>query len=71
MMQLGYILTKYTGGYKFTKSQEEIYHLFYKYNIKIFTKKENKPDALIQTIRIYSWFIGIELGIEKCAILKM
>ena len=61
MIPLNYILTKDTGGYKFIKSQEMINHLMYMNDIK----------TLIQTIRIYSKDIGIELSIEKCAILIM
>ena len=38
---------------------------------KIFTKKEKELETLIQTIRIYDQDIGIEFGIEKCALLIM
>ena len=37
--------------------------------IKVFAKNENEQKTLIQTIRIYSLDIGMEFGIEKCAIL--
>ena len=35
MMPLNYILKKYTGGYKFTKSKEKINHLMYMDDIKV------------------------------------
>ena len=39
--------------------------------IKLLSKKENELETLIQTVRIYSQDIGMEFGIEKCAILVM
>ena len=35
--------------------------------IKLFTIKEKELKTLIQTVRIYSQDIGIEFGVEKCA----
>ena len=40
-------------------------------NIKLFVKKENELETLIHTVRIYSEDIGMEFGIEKCAMLVM
>ena len=40
-------------------------------NIKLLAKKEKEVEVLMQTIRIYSKDIGMEFGIEKCAILIM
>ena len=40
-------------------------------DIKLFTKNEKEFETLIQTVRIYSQDIGIEFGIEKCAMLVM
>ena len=59
---------KCTGGYKFTKSPEKITQLMYMDDIKLFVKNEKELVTLIQTIRIYSQDIGIECGIEKCAL---
>ena len=39
--------------------------------IKLFAKNENELETLIQAVRTYIDYIGIELGIEKCAILIM
>ena len=41
----------------------------YMHNIKLFTKKEKELETLIHTVRIYSQDIGMEFGIEKCALL--
>ena len=40
-------------------------------DIKLFAKNERELETLIHTIRIYSQDIGMEFGIEKCALLVM
>ena len=53
------------------KSQEKINHQGYMNDIKLFAKNENGLETLIQAMRIYSEYIGMEFGIEKCAMLIM
>ena len=38
---------------------------------KLFAKKEKELETLIHAVRIYSQDIGMEFGIEKCAMLVM
>ena len=71
MIPLNHILRKYTARYKFSRSQEKINHLMYMDDIKLFAKIEKELETLIHTIRIYSKNIGIEFGLEKCALLVM
>ena len=40
-------------------------------DIKLFAQNEKELETLIHTIRIYSQDIGMEFGIEKCALLVM
>ena len=40
-------------------------------DIKLFAKNEKELETLMQTVRIYSQDIGLEFGLEKCAILVM
>ena len=40
-------------------------------DIKLFAKNENELETLIQAVRMYSQDIGMEFGIEKCAMLIM
>ena len=40
-------------------------------DIKRFAKNEKEQETLIHTVRIYSQDIGMEFGIEKCAMLVM
>ena len=71
MMPLNYTLRKCTAGYKLSRSQEKIKHLMYMDDIKLFAKNEKELEDLIHTGRIYSQDVGMELGIEKCALLIM
>ena len=71
MMPLNHILRKCTAGYKLSRSQEKVNHLMYMDDIKLFAKNEKELETLIHTVRIYSQDIGMEFGIEKCAMLVM
>ena len=70
MMPLNHILRKCAAGYKLTRSQE-INHLIYMDDIKLFAKNEKELATLIHAVRIYSQDIGMEFGREKCAMLVM
>ena len=71
MMPLNHILRKCAAGYKLRRQQEKINHQMYTDDIKLFAKNEKKMETLIHTVRIYSQDIGMEFGIEKCALLVM
>ena len=38
-------------------------------DLKLYSKSEEALDSLIQTIRIFSEDIGMQFGIDKCAML--
>ena len=40
-------------------------------DIKLFVKNEKELETLIHTVRMYSQDIGMEFGLEKCAMLEM
>ena len=71
MMPLNHILRKCVVGYKLTRSEEKINHLMYMDDIKLFAKNEKGLETFIHAVRIYSQDIGMEFGIEKCAMLVM
>ena len=71
MMPFNNILRKCTTGYKLSRSQEKINHVMYVDDIKLFAKNEKELETLIHAVRIYSQDIGMEFGIEKCAMLVM
>ena len=71
MIPLNHIIRKCTAGYKLRKSQEKINHLMYMDDIKLFAKNEEGLVTRIHAVRIYNQNIGMEFGVEKCAILEM
>ena len=40
-------------------------------DLKLYSKSEKTLDSLIQTVRIFSEDIGMQFGIDKCAVLVM
>ena len=40
-------------------------------NLKSYSRREKRLDSLVQTVSGFSEDIGIEFGIEKCAMLVM
>ena len=71
IMPLNHILRKCTAGYKLSRSQQKVNHLMDMDDIKLFAKYEKELETLKHTIRIYSRDIGMEFGVEKCAMLVM
>ena len=45
--------------------------LMYMGDIKLFDKNESALENVIQRVRIYANYIGMEYGIEKCIMLVM
>ena len=69
MMPLNHIHRKCTAGYKLSRSQEDINHLMYMDDVKLFAKTEKEQETLIHAVRIYSLDIRMKFNIEKCAML--
>ena len=70
MMPLNHTLKKFAVGYKLSRLQK-INHLMYMDDIRLFAKNEKELETLIHAVRVYSQNIGMEFGIEKCAMLVM
>ena len=58
-------------GYKLVKNREKINHLLFMNDLKLYTKNENELDSLVQTVKIFSEDIGMQFGIQKCAMIEM
>ena len=71
VMPLNHILRKCIAGYKLSRSQEKINHEMYMDDIKLFAKNEKELENQIHAVRIYSQDIGVEFGIEICAVFVM
>ena len=69
LIPLSLILRKAKAAYEFSGSEEKINHLLFMDDLKFYSRNEKELDSLVQTIRIFSKGIGMEFGIEKCAVL--
>ena len=56
-------------AYEFSGSKIKINHLLFTDDLKLYTRNEKELDSLVQTKRVFSKDIGMEFGIEKCAML--
>ena len=71
LIPLSLILRKAKPAYEFSESQEKIKHLLFMDDLKLYSRNEKGLDSLVQTVRVFSEDIGMEFGIERCAILVM
>ena len=71
LIPLSLILRKAKAAYEFSESKEKINHLLFMYDLKLCSRSEKGLESLVQTVCVFSEDIGMEFGIEKCAILVM
>ena len=71
LIPLSLILRKAKAAYEFSESKEKINHLLFMNDLKLYSRSEKGLDSLIKTVRVFCEDIGMEFGIEKCAILVM
>ena len=71
MILLSFILRKTKAAYEFSGSKENIIHLLFMDALKLYSRDEKGLESLVKTIRVFSEDIGMEFGIDKCALLKM
>ena len=65
------ILRKAKAAYEFSERKEKINHLLFMDDLKLYSRSEKGLESFVQTVRVFSEDIGMELGIEKCAMLVM
>ena len=71
LIPLSLILRKAKAAYEFSESKEKINHLLFMDDSKLYSRSEKGLDSLVRTVRVFSEDIGMEFGIEKCAMLVM
>ena len=71
LIPLSLILRKAKAAYEFLESKEKVNHLLYMDDLKLYSRSENGLGSLVQAVRVFSEDIGIEFGIERCAMLVM
>ena len=68
LILLSLILRKAKAAYEFSESKEKINHLLFMDDLKLYRRSEKGLDSLVQTVRVFSEDIGMEFGIEECAV---
>ena len=71
LIPLSLILRKAKAAYEFSESKKKISNLLFVDDLKLYSQSEKGLDSLVQTVRVFSEDIGMECGIEKCAMLVM
>ena len=71
LIPLSLILRKTEAAFEFSESKEKINHLLFMGGLKLYSRSEKGLDLLVQTVCVFSEDIGMEFGIEKCAMLVM
>ena len=71
LIPLSLILRRVKAAYEFSENKEKINHLLLMDDLKLYSRSEKKSDSLVETVRAFSEDIGMEFGIEKCAMLVM
>jgi hypothetical protein len=71
MMPLSMLLRREKLGYTFGSGGKTINHLVFMDDIKLYGKSENELEALVELVRVFSRDIGMEFGIDKCAVLSI
>ena len=71
LIPLTLILRKAKAAYEFSESKEKINQYLFMDDLKLYSRSEKGLDSLLQTVYVFSGDIGMEFGIEKCAMLVM
>ena len=71
LIPLSLILRKAKAAYEFSESKEKINNLLFTYDLKLYSRSKKGLDSLVLSVRVFSKDIGMEFGIEKCAMLVM
>ena len=71
LIPLSLILRKVKAAYEFSESKEKVNYILFMDDLKLYSRSKKGVDSLVQTVHLFSEDIGMEFGIEKCAMLVM
>ena len=71
LIPISLILRKTKAAYQFSESKEKINHLLFMDDFKLYSRSDKGLNSLVKTVYAFSEDIGMEFGIEKCAMLVM
>ena len=71
MIPLTILLRKEMFGYRLTKDTSDniLNHLLFMDDLKLYGRKEEELERLVEIVHIYSKDVGIEFGLDKCGML--
>ena len=65
------VLNESAAGYQLSKKEGKITHLLFMDDLKLYGRNEKEINSLVHTVRVFSSDIGMDFGIEKCAMMVM
>ena len=71
MIPLTILLKREDLGYKWGPSGKLINHLLFMDDIKLYGKSMRELESLVEVVRVFSKDIGMEFGLDKCAVLEL
>ena len=71
MIPLTLLLRREEMGYRFGESGRKINHLLFMDDLKLFGRNREEIESLCTVVHKFSTDIGMEFGMEKCAVLEM
>ena len=69
MIPLTMILRKADAGYRLNGSTEEVNHLLFMSDLKLYGRSKDELEMLVETVKLFSDDVGMKFGLEKCGVL--
>ncbi|KXJ09461.1 Retrovirus-related Pol polyprotein from type-1 retrotransposable element R2 [Exaiptasia diaphana] len=69
MVPLTMLLKRETIGYRFGSGQQMMNHLLFMDDLKLYGRSEEELEKLVDVVHVFSRDIGMEFGLDKCAVL--
>ena len=71
LLPLKHVLRDAALRYHFASNGQKVNHLLFMDGLKLYASNEKSFESLIQTVRVFSNDIKMELGVEKSAVLTV
>jgi len=71
MIPLTMLLRRENMGYRFGSERKKINHLLFMDDLKLYGKDREEVEKLVEVVHVFSRDIGMEFGLDKCAVLTM
>ena len=71
LMPMSIVLNSMPIGYNLGKDRGNLNHHLFMDDLKLYSRKVEELDTLVQTVRLISEDISMEFGISKCAMMEM